>query len=191
MGKIRGLRTRLCPKCAEVTPHRTLYARAAKGGRRRWVQVFWACAKCHSLNHIILPAYRLERVASSLPTPLAMAIAKALAEGPLNLAELIIKVRREHIEDVHHVFNSEVILALDFLKSRGLVTKANRDCTENVLDSLRDQSAGSKHLAVCPVESKRALISLYAQTLTGNTKEMRLVPAGVFCLRCQYQRTDF
>ena len=190
MSNVRGLRTRLCPKCAEVTPHRTLYLRATLGGRRRWVQTFWACTKCRSLNHIVLPAYKLERVAFPLPTPLAVAIVKALAEGPLNLAELITKVRREHPEEVHHVFNSEVILALDFLEGHGVVVKEDRDRTEDVLSSLRDGSGRSNHLGVCPVEGKRALVSLYAQRLMGEAVWPGLVLTGVFCPSCQYQRVD-
>jgi hypothetical protein len=190
MGNVRGLRTRLCPECAEITPHRTLYVRAAEGGKRRWIQAFWACTRCRSLNHIVLPEYRLERVASPLPTPLAMAIVKALVEGPLDLAGLIVKVRKEHPEEVHHVFNSEVILALDFLRGHGVVTKESRDCTEAVLNTLRERPGGSDHLGVCPVEGKRSLVSLYAQTLTGHLPGS-LVPAGVFCLYCHYRRTDF
>ena len=165
--------------------------RVAEGGRRRWIQIFWACAKCRSLNHIVLPAYRLERVASPMPTPLAAAVVKALVQRPLNVAELIMKVRSEHPVDVHHVFNSEVILALDFLRGRGVVTREDKDCTETILNSLRDQSGRSNHRGVCPVEGKRSLVSLYAQKLAENATWEKLIPSGVFCLCCQYQRIDF
>jgi RNase P subunit RPR2 len=80
MGNVRGLRTRLCPECKEVTAHRTLYVKTASGGRAKWFQLFWACAKCGSLNHIVLPAYRLERASTPLPTALATEVVNALEE---------------------------------------------------------------------------------------------------------------
>ena len=121
MGNLRGLRTRLCPKCQEITPHRTLYVRSTSNGKRRWFQLFWACAKCGSLNHIVLPAYRLERASSQLPSALAVAVVNALEEGPLDFDELITSLRRRHPAGVRHVFNSEVALAIEFLKGQGVV----------------------------------------------------------------------
>ena len=190
MRNIRGLRTRLCPKCQEITPHRTLYVRAKSKGKRRWFQVFWACAKCGSLNHIVLPAYRLERAPTPLPSALAVAVVSALDEEPLDFNELIMSLRQRHPADIRHIFNSEVALAIEFLKGQGVVTEERRDCAEKLLDVLRGQSAESNHLGVCPVDAVRALISVYAQRQGGTTGETRLVPVGVFCLRCPYHRVN-
>jgi hypothetical protein len=194
MGNLRGLRTRLCPKCQNITPHRTLYARATSNGKRRWSQLFWACTKCGSLNHIVLPAYRLERASAPLPSALAVAVVNALGEGPLDIDELIMNLRQKRVAEVSHVFNSEVGLAVDFLKGRGVVAEEVRDCTERVLDGIRVQTAESSHLGICPAEQnlgpQRSLISLYAQKQSRAARGMRLVSAGVFCLRCQYHRVD-
>ncbi len=190
MGNVRGLRTRLCPKCDEITPHRTLYARATSNGKRRWIQLFWACTKCASLNHIVLPAYRLERPSTPLPSALAAAVVNALKDRPLDFDELITCLRRKRPTEIRHIFNSEVALAVEFLKGRGGVAEESRDCTRMVLDSLGGQAAESNHLGTCPVEARRTLISLYAQKQEGTAHGMRLVPAGVFCLRCKYQRID-
>jgi hypothetical protein len=188
MGNLRGLRTRPCPKCQEVTPHRTLYVRATSNGKRRWFQLFWSCSKCGSLNHIVLPAYRLERASSPLPSALAVAVVNALEEGPLDFDELVMSLRRRQSVDIRHVFNSEVTLAVEFLKGRGVVAEESRDCTEELLDVLRGRSGESKHLGTCPMEAKRALISLYAQRQGGTAHEMRLVTVGVFCLHCSYHQ---
>ena len=189
MGNVRGLRTRLCPKCTEVTPHRTLYARTTTDGKRKWLQLFWACTRCGSLNHIVLPTYRLERASSPLPSALPVAVVSALEEGPLDIDELVMALRQKRVPGVGHVFNSEVALAIEFLKGRGVVSEESRDYTARVLEYLRAQSAASKHLGVCPMESKRALVSLYAQKQK-DANGMRLIPVGVFCLVCQYHRID-
>src|SRR2546425_13148610 len=97
MGSVRGLRTRLCPKCGELTPHRTLYVKTNTGGRSKWFQLFWACTMCGSLNHIVLPIYRLERVSFHLPSVLAIAVVNALEEGQLDLDELIVNLRKRQI----------------------------------------------------------------------------------------------
>lgn len=188
MGNVRGLRTRLCLKCTEVMPHRTLYVRATIDGKRSWIQLFWACTKCGSLNHVVLPTYRLERASSPIPSALAVTIVNALQEGPLDIDELVLTLRRKGVPGISHIFNSEVALAIEFLKGRGAVSEESRDCTERVLEHLRAQSAGSRHLGVCPAESKRALVSLYAQRQKKPAHGMRLVPIGAFCLNCQYNR---
>ena len=190
MGNLRGLRTRLCPKCREITPHRTLYVRATSNGKRRWFQFFWACAKCDSLNHIVLPAYRLERASSPLPSALAIAVVNALEEGPLDFDELVTRLRRRRPVNIRHVFNSEVALAVRFLKGQGVVAEERVDCTERLLDVLRGRSEESNHLGTCPVEAKRALVSLYAQRQGGTARGTRLVPVGVFCLHCPYHRVN-
>jgi len=190
MGNVRGLRARLCSQCNEITPHRTLYVRRTDNGKRKWLQLFWACTKCNSLNHIILPAYRLERASTPLPSALAVAVVNALEEGPLDFDELIMSLRQRHPADIRHIFNSEVALAVEFLKGRGVVVEESRDRTEKLLDDLRGQSEGSNHLGNCPVEAKRALISVYAQRQGGSARETRLVPVGVFCLHCPYHRVN-
>jgi hypothetical protein len=195
MGSVRGLRTRLCPKCGELTPHRTLYVKSDTAGRSKWFQLFWACTNCGSLNHIVLPTYRLERISSPLPSVLAIAVVNALEEGPLDLDELIMKLRKRQIPGVHHIFNSEVGMTLEFLKGRGVVEEVSGDRTEKVLDALRARSTESERLGPCPVElghrivGKR-LVSLYAQRSASSARGMRLVPVGVLCVYCQYHQID-
>jgi hypothetical protein len=169
--------------------------RTTTGGRRRWLQLFWACTRCESLNHIALPAYRLERVSSPLPSALAVAVVNALEEGPLDLDELIMSLRRRRVTGVRHIFNSEVALAIEFLEGRDVVAEENRDCSERVLESMRARSVESKQLGVCPAEfgldfPSRSLVSLYAQRRKGEAQGTRLVPAGVLCLHCQYHRIN-
>jgi len=195
MGSVRGLRTRLCPKCSEITPHRTLYVRSTSNGKRRWFQLFWACMKCGSLNHIVLPAYRLERATLPLPSSLAVAIVNALEAGSLDSNELITTLRRLRSPEIRHIFNSEVALAVEFLKGRGIVAEEDRDCTERILDRLRAQSARSKHMGTCPTEASqnvpvRSLVSLYLQRRSGPARAVRFVPVGALCVRCHYHRTD-
>ena len=195
MGNVRGLRTRPCPKCNRITHHRTLYARSTTKGNRRWLQLFWACTRCESLNHIVLPSYRLERASSPLPSALAISVVTALEDGPLDFDGLIMSLRRAHAAGIRHIFNSEVKLAVEFLKGRGVIAEENKDCTEKVLESLKVQSAQSRHLSVCPAESKpgssqRSLVSLYAQRQEGTANGMKLVSVGAFCLRCQYHQID-
>ncbi len=195
MGNVRGLRTRLCPKCKEITPHRTLYAKTEAGGRSRWFQLFWACKKCGSLNHIVLPTYRLERASHQLPSALAMAVVIALERGPLDLDELIMNLRKRQIPGVSHVFNSEVAMALEYLKGRGVVEEASGDRTERVLDALKTRSTVSNRLGPCPTELNQgvirmALVSLHAQRRATAGHGMRLSPVGVLCLHCQYHRID-
>src|SRR5712691_11385102 len=108
MGSVRGLRTRLCAKCGELTSQRTLYVKTDTGGRSKWFQLFWACTKRGSLNHIVLPIYRLERASSDLPSALAIAVVNALEEGPLDRYELIANLRKRQIPRVRLVFNSVV-----------------------------------------------------------------------------------
>ena len=192
MGNLRGLRTRLCPKCKEYTPHRTLYVKARSGGRPRWLQTFWACARCSSLNHIVLPAYRLERASIPLPRGLALGVFDVLEDGgELDLDELIMRLRKRFIPGVRHVFNSEVGLVLEFLTSRGVVAESTKDRTERVMDLLRAKPADSYRMGACPAESnhsstKGVLVSLYAQRQTGPARATRLVPCGVFCPQCQF-----
>jgi len=195
MGSFRGLRSRLCPKCSEITPHRTLYARATSNGMRRWFQLIWVCMKCGSLNHIILPAFRLERASFPLPSALAVAIVNALEAGSLDSNELITTLRRLRSPDIRHIFNSEVALAVEFLKARGILAEKDRDCTERILDRLRAQSTTSKHMGPCPAEASqnvpvRSLVSLYVQRRSGPARGVRFVPVGALCVRCQYHRTD-
>src|SRR5437899_2039958 len=190
-GQRPRLRTRLCAKCGELTSHRTLYVKTDTGGRSKWFQLFWACTKCGSLNHIVLPFYRLERVSSHLPSVLATAVVNALEEGPLDLDELIVSLRKRAVPGVQHIFNSEVGMALEFLKGRGVVEEVSGDRTEKVLDALRVRFTESKRLGPCPAELGQSivgktLVSLYAQRSTTSDRGMRLVPVGVLCLHCQY-----
>ena len=192
MGIVRGLRTRLCPKCSEITPHRTLYVRATSNGKRRWFQLFWACTECASLNHIVLPAYRLEHVSLPLPRGLALGVVDALEEGgELDLDELIMKLRERTIPGVRHVFNTEVGLALEFLKGAGVIAEGTGDRTVKVLGLLKARPAETSRTGHCPARSNHgitegALVSLYAQTGTNPSGKTRLVPIGVFCPQCRF-----
>jgi hypothetical protein len=94
MGNVRGLRTRLYPKCNETTPHRTLFMRTTNNGKRKWLQLFWSCTKCASLNHVVLHAYRLERASFPLPSALTVAVVNSLEEGPLDFAPKKVLVSR-------------------------------------------------------------------------------------------------
>lgn len=178
-----------------MTPHRTLYVKTASGGRARWFQLFWACTKCGSLNHIVLPSYRLEHISSQLPTALATGVVNALQEGPLDLDELIMRLRKRLMPDVRHVFNSDVAMVLEFLKGRGVVAEELRDRTAKVLNALRDRTTESTRLGPCPAElshgiERRGLASLYAQRRAASSEGMRLVPIGVLCPSCQYHRIE-
>jgi hypothetical protein len=189
MGSIRGLRTRLCLKCTEVTPHRTLYARTSEDGKRKWVQLFWACTKCGSLNHVVLPRYTLAR-AGFVVSALATAVVDALEKGPKDLNELVASLRRSRTAKERHVLAADLRLAIELLRARGMVAEVGRDRTGEALEALRAGSAGSKHLGVCPAESKKTLVSLYAQKQERTSHRMRFVSAGVFCPHCEYSEVD-
>jgi len=178
-----------------MTPHRTLYVKTSAAGRTRWFQLFWTCEKCGSLNHIVLPSYRLERASSQLPTALATGVVNALQEGPLDLDELIMKLRKRQMPGVRHVFNSDVAMVLEYLKGRGVVAEEPRDRTGRVLDAMRDRPRGPTRLAHCPVEvdqgaERRPLVSVYAQRWSASLQGSRLLPVGVLCLNCQYHRIE-
>ena len=195
MGNIRGLRSRLCARCMELTPHRTLYVRATTDGKRRWLQLFWICTRCRSLNHIILPTYRLERAGSPLPSTLAIGTVNALKEGVLDGDELLTRLRKGPMPGISRIFSSEVSIVLEFLKGRGVVTEGSRDSTERLLGRLRARSMGLRKLAVCHAElhSKgptRSVATIYAQKQLQDRRGVGLVPAGAFCLNCGYQKVD-
>jgi len=203
MGNLWGLRTRLCPTCKEVTPHRTLYAKTECGGRTRWLPMFWACTKCNSLNHVTFPRYRLESASSKLPSTLTIAVVRALQETTLDFQELVANLRRREIEGVSHVFDSEVAMALEYLKGRGVVREEAGDRTAQTLGALRKQRAESRQLRPCPAEmaqgvARKGLISLYCQRWISITRggqgrtsrERRLVPAGALCIHCGYAEVD-
>ena len=183
MGDVRGLKNRLCPRCNALTPHRTLYARTTAEGKRKWMGLFWACEKCHCLNHVVLPVYSLGRLSSPLATPLAVAVVKALEEGPLDFNELVARLRREHPTQTRHIFETAITTILEFLRGRGIVTETQGDRTENILGALR-----LRRLGVCPVESKRTLVSLYAQRQSGAASQPRFVSAGAYCTSCGYHQ---
>jgi len=192
MENARGLRTRLCPSCKEITPHRTLYVKARSGGKTRWFQLFWACEKCGSLNHIVLPNYTLQRASSPLPTALATGVVNALQEGPLDVDELIMRLRKRQMPGVRHVFNSDVAMVLEFLKGRGVVAEERKDRTARVLEALTESSTKSGRLGPCPAElakgiERRGLVSVYAQR-RDPSRRTRLNVVGVLCPSCQYHR---
>src|SRR5207244_8572039 len=124
---------------------------------------------------------RPEPVSSHLPSVLAIAVVNSLEEGPLDLDELIVNLRKRQIPGVHHIFNSEVGMTLEFLKGRGVVEEVSGDRTEKVLDALRARSTESKRLGPCPAELGRSvvgktMVSLYAQRSTTSAQGKRFVP---------------
>ena len=167
-------------------------AKTRSGGRQRWLQTFWACERCGSLNHIVLPAYRLQQATLPLPRGLALGVVDALEEGgELDLDELIMKLRERSIPGVRHVFNSEVGLALEFLKGAGVIAEGTEDRTVKVLGLLRAMPAETSRTGHCPARSNHGitegvLVSLYAQTGTNPSGKTRLVPIGVFCPQCRF-----
>ena len=181
MGNARGLKNRLCPRCNALTPHRTLYARVTAEGKRRWTGLFWACETCHSLNHVILPSYNLRSASVALPSPLAVAIVRDLEQGPLDFNELVADLRRTQPPPPGHVFKTAVALTLEFLRGRGIVVERRKDCTEEALEALSPRRFG-----VCPLESKRTLVSLYIQKQGGATSQPMFVSAGACCTSCGF-----
>ena len=175
------MKNRLCPRCSALTPHRTLYARTTVEGKRKWMGLLWACEKCHSLNHVILPSYSLGSASVALPSPLAVAIVRALEQGPLDFNELVADLRQTQPPLPGHVFKTAVALTLEFLSGRGVVAERPKDCTEDTLEALRPRRFG-----VCPLESKRTLVSLYVQKQDGAASQPRLVSAGAYCTSCGY-----
>jgi hypothetical protein len=196
VGNIRGLRTRLCHECRAITPQRTLYVKTRMEGRLKWLQTIWACTKCNSPNHIILPAYRIELPSAPLPSSLTIGIVNTLCAGPQDLDELIMTLRKDRPRGVSHIFNSEVLLALEFLKGRGVVTEESSDRTVRVLELLRTKPGGRSRLGVCPRKSfhsgagSRSLVSLYAQKTKEGANITKLVQVGVLCRACQYVELD-
>ncbi|MDG6977812.1 MAG: hypothetical protein JRN58_01895 [Nitrososphaerota archaeon] len=184
-----------------VVAHRTLYARTETKGKTRWLRLFWACTGCNRLNHVIVPAYGFQRIAAELPTPLAVGVVEALRERPLNFDELVMTLRRG-CPGVRHVFNSDVMMVLEYLVRRGIVARETKDVTERSLGELRAKTSDSRHLALCPAETNsgaigKSLVSVYSQRRIGAidgrpaaSKQKRLTPAGVLCLRCGYHRID-
>jgi hypothetical protein len=176
-----GLKNRLCSSCCALAPHRTVYARATVGGKRRWLTVFWACTKCKSLNHVIVRAYSLARPRPGLPSASQGAVVRALERGTLDLNQLLADLRRNKTPGTSHVFKSEVTTAVGYLKANGVVAEAPRDATERAFESMRGRRHGS-----CPKDAQRTLVSLYVQKQSP-IHGARFVPAGVFCLSCGYQ----
>ena len=201
MSKFLGLRTRLCPNCREIVAHKTLYVKTETNGKSRWPRIFWACTHCNALNHVILPAYRLESVPPELPSPLVTGVVEALRERPLDF-DVLIQTLRGHCPGVRHVFNSEVALALEFLEGRGIVAKQAEDVTERTMGVLRAKSVAANRLGLCPAEAERGsiqrgVVSVYAQHRQvakageGNhVGRLKLSPVGVLCIRCGYRRLD-
>ena len=96
---------------------------------------------------------------------------------------------------VPRIFNSDVLMALEFLKGRGVVAESSWDSTERLLGRLKAQSVGRGLLAICCAEfdsnvQMRSVITLYAQKQLPTSRGTRLVQVGAYCLNCGYQRID-
>ena len=197
-----GLSARLCPRCRLREAHRTLYVKTETDGKSKWRRIFWACAKCGSLNHVILSVYRLEFIPLELPSPLVACAVETLQQGPKSPDELV-QALKGNCPGVRHVFTGEVRMALEFLQRRGIVTEQRNDLTERTLAEIRARQASSNHLKPCPAEAekgvkKKGLVSVYAQhrlrvnegdgpTRTGR---LRLTPVGALCVSCGHHRID-
>ena len=184
MGTVRGLKNRLCPGCGTLTPHRTLYAKTESGGKTKWLQLFWACEACGALNHVTIPLYRLRRMSSPLPSDLAVVLVNALLNQPRDLEELSERMRRGGVDGVPHLFKSDLLMTLEYLKARGIVTEEVVDRTGMVLEDLRATMGGSVHLGTCPKDGMARLVSLYAK------RNQKLTPVGVFCVSCGYHKIE-
>jgi hypothetical protein len=202
MPKFRGLTTRFCPTCGSAEAHRTFYARTESGYKTTWLRIFWVCTKCNTLNHVIIPTFRLQSEIFGLPSTIAVAVTKALKEKPLDFDDLLKCLRDHHSNDLR-VITSEVFWALEYLKARGAVKEEKVDLTERTLATLRARLAWSSHLSPCPAEAERGivsrgLVSLYAQYRLqvgswgerARTGQLRLVNVGVFCIRCGYHHVE-
>ena len=181
MSTVRGLKNRLCPECETLTPHRTLYAKTESGGKTKWLQLFWVCQTCGALNHVTIPLYRLRRMSSPLPSDLAVVLVNALLTRPLDLEELSER-RRKGLDGVTHLFKSNLLMTLEYLKGRGIITEEVVDRTGMVLENLRATMGGSVHLGICPEDNMAKLVSLYAKS------KQKLTPVGVFCVSCGYHK---
>jgi hypothetical protein len=197
-----GLSTRLCPKCQLREAHRTLYVKTESHDRSRWHRIFWACMKCGSLNHVTLPVYKLEYVPFEPPSPLVACAVEALKQGPKNLDELV-QTMKGNGPGIRHVFTTDVRIALEYLKRRGIVSELPNDLTERVLTELRTRQATSNHLRLCPAEAEKGveakgLVSVYAQhrlkvkdrEVPARTGQLKLTPVGFVCISCGYHRID-
>lgn len=200
MAKPRGLTTRLCGNCGKMAAHKTLYVKTESGGRSKWLRIFWACLNCNSLNHVVVPRYRLETKPLSSPTGFVENILLVLEDGPLNFDELIrsLKARRKGIG---HVFNSDVNMAMQYLTGKGIVTEQRDNLTERAISEISAKSKRTNHLKFCPDEAgkgikARGLVSLYAQRHQdveavdqgARVKKRWFAPVGVFCIQCGYHQ---
>ena len=197
-----GLSARLCPKCRLREAHRTLYVKTESNGKPKWYRIFWACTKCGSLNHVILPIYRLEFIPLEPPSPLVVCAVETLQQGPKSRDELV-QAMKGNCHGVRHVFTGEVRMALEYLQRRGIVTEQRDDLTERILAEIRARQVFSNHLKLCPAEAekgvkKKGLVSVYAQhRLRVNEGDeptrmgkLRLTPVGVLCVSCGHHRID-
>ena len=198
----RGLWTRLCPTCAKVVAHRTLYVKTESNGKSRWLRIFWACTACSSLNHVTLPVYRLRPVRVELPTPMSVCTVEALKHGPKSVDQLV-EALRGNCPGVRHVFKAEVGMVLEYLKTRGRVVEEMQDLTERAGAELRNRRASSSHLGRCPAEAARGVVmrgvvsvhAQYRQKVTDGDAPTRtgrpsLTQVGVLCVSCGYHQID-
>lgn len=193
----------MCPSCAEVVPHRTLYVKIESAGRSKWFGIHRVCTKCLSLNPVIIPRYWLKSVPSELPSQLAWMVVNELKVGPLDCSEIITHLRRARGWSKKHVLKLEVLLVLEYLRKSEVAGEKRINRTMQILRMLRSRSMESKHLGPCPAElrrgsERRSLIALYVQRWTAVTRDgrespiqrKRSLPAGVLCLGCLYHNLD-
>ncbi len=145
------------------------------------------------MNHIVLPCYHLLSASPSLPSSLCTSIVTVVKEGTTDINELLQELRRRRSPEFSHILHSDVLIALTYMKSHGVLAEERVDCTSQTLEALRAPYSKSKRLRVCPVEMKqgvvrKSLVSLYSERRISGTKTR--VPVGVLCLHCEYNRVD-
>jgi hypothetical protein len=135
------------------------------------------------------------------PSVLVNVVVEVLKAGPMDAFQLLAELRRRRSQAVRHIFDSEVEMAIEYLKSRGAVAEETIDRTALTIQALRARPWKSKHLGSCPAElegsvvRRKGLVSLYAQkSSTWNqglgSRRTQLGPIGTFCLNCQYCDID-
>ena len=182
----KGLWRSFCPSCKTVTPQRTLNVKVESEGKPKWHPIYRLCMACNSFNPIVYPRYTLIQSPGPLPTPLAQSVVNQLRGGSFDLPQILARLRH-HPEARGHVFKSEVLMTLEYLERKGLVSSSEANRTEETIGLLRSRGPFPTRHGPCPLELEngvvsRSLVSLYFQArLAGSRK---FVPRGWLCLNC-------
>lgn len=195
MPNSRGLWHWFCPACKTVTPQRTLNVKVESAGKTKWYPVFRLCTACGAFNPVVYRRYTLSRPPGAIPSRLARSVTDELKGGPLELPQLLSRLRGHPNEGVGHVLKSDVLMVLEYLERAGVVESQEVNRTEDTIGILGRRGPASTHHGPCPEELKRGiasftLVSLYAQTrrnaLPGHPRTF--THRGWLCLNCGYRR---